>query len=174
MEDKLPQKPVLQYTVDIPDRESFYEDIVNQAASQLLAQRPHHQDSLRQMVADRVSALLDGQVSTIVNETMQNVFEVPLQRYDILGKPCGDPVSLKDMISNNASKYMSEKVDSEGKRTESSYATKHTRIDWLVYREVVRVLEKEMRSEIELVKQELLKKAKEAASQVIAGFKVKI
>lgn len=145
----------MKVTVDVDFVEGDIEEHIVDQVARKLALVWHEQ--LQKRIAERANELVDAQLTEAINAAMTAEFQ-PLDEW---GDPKGNATCLRELVKGRAHSFMSEKVDKDGKRT--TYQAVGTRMEWLARK----VAEESLNFE---VKQELVKAAKEAKSQMAKGI----
>lgn len=152
------------------DTSTFYEDIVLAAVDRVVG--PCYPESaLVKQINEAASALVAKKIDAAISSAIDDLVAKPIQKFDTFGKPVGVPLSVEEIVRAGADRFLTELVDREGRVSTSFYDQKHTRLEWLIERAVLNGLAKEMKTEADKVKSELLKRASAAAAAVLTGAK---
>ena len=169
-----PRQPGPKATFDVKvesfDTSTFYEDIVRAAVDRIVGSR-YPESALVKQINEAASALVSKKIDAAIASAIDDLVAKPIQKFDTFGKPVGVPLSVEEIVRAGADRFLTETVDREGRVSTSSYDTKHTRLEWLIERAVLNGLAKEMKTEADKVKTELLKRAGAAAAAVLTGAK---
>jgi len=119
------------------------EEILNLAAQKLADEFCHEESALQTMasrlVEERVKKALAETMTSRINSFMDAEMEKLVQQVivpvDMWGDATGKPTTIRESLAAKAVKYWSEKVDNEGRLTDSSYYGK-PRHEW-VFRKIV-------------------------------------
>lgn len=97
-------------------------------------------ERIDKMFAERVSALLDETIKTIVRDG----FEREYCKADGFGRLSGEPTTIAKELEQLVSGYWQQTVDRQGKKTDSSYGTT-SRAEWMMLQICADEFSKEMK-----------------------------
>ena len=97
---------------------------------------------IHEEVADEVMDTVRDTLQDKVNEALVGIFDRQITPTDSYGRPRSEPMTIAEMLQRDAKKWLTEKVDSKGRKECSSYSAKEPRIHWLL-REALGVHERE-------------------------------
>lgn len=104
------------------DKEKLEKAVVEHAANEILSEHEIYegvQRRVRELVDARVAKELDATVQKAMDEAMRSALEETITPVNTWGEKVGEPTTLKAAIHDRAVKFWQEKVDKEGKRTDS-------------------------------------------------------
>lgn len=159
----------MKFDVDLNDA-LIQEQIVDQAVQVLLDSR-YSPSELRRDIEKAVSVQVTERLNAVIGDAVAEMLSKPIQRYDTFGEPEGEPLSIESIVRNGANAYMTEKVDSNGKPTRDSFGSPKSRIERLIEEAVINGLSRDLKTEADRVKAELVKRASEAAAAIFAKIK---
>lgn len=152
------------------DDDRVRNEIVEHAVSVLLDSR-YSPTELRREIEKVMSARVVERLNETISLTVDEMLSKPIQRYDTFGNAAGEPLSIESIVRNGANAYMTENVDSQGKPSTSGWGTAKSRIEWLIESSVLNNLARDLKTEADRVRVELVKRASEAAAAVFAKLK---
>ena len=129
------------------NQEKIEAAIVEQVVHKLIGQdelyervRRGIEDRINKVFAERVDGLLADVVANIVKEG----FEREYRKADSFGRPTGEPTSIAKELEQLVSGYWTERVDRNGKKTDSSYSST-SRAEWMMMQICADDFSKEMK-----------------------------
>jgi len=85
-------------------------------------------DDLKPQTEKAILATLNDQV----NQSIADVLDREIQLTDRWGAPTGDKMSIRSMLQRDTEEWLTEVVDSRGRKGTDAYGAKHHRIHWVV------------------------------------------
>ena len=117
--------------------------------------------------------MIQFRINEIMNQKMNEVFEAPFQPVDKWGNKKGDETTIRDLIALDAKNYWSEKVDENGKVSDS-YNNKMSRSTFYAHKVITEFYNKELVSEVKKLASEMKAKIpatiSEEISKTIIGY----
>jgi thymidine kinase len=156
--ETLPNALTLTFSHDTSDMLSM---IAGKAASLIVRQIEY---KLTEEVSSRVTRAIDARINEIVEQVLARKF----QPVDGFGSPQGAETTIRDMIAKKAERFMDEKVDSDG-RASNSYNAR-PRLDCLVDKVVRDTLDFQMKKQVN----EIATRAKADVERQVAEMIVKV
>lgn len=173
-DDPAPPGPPMKLRLEVEslDTSGLYGDVVSSLAKTILGRGAYSDGGIQKAVLAEVDRLISAKLTAALDETIANLLSKPIQKFDTYGNPVGEAIGVDAIVKNGAEVFLHQQVDSEGKPAQlNAYGTKQTRIEWLIQKHVVQGLAKEVEPYAKLARQEVSKRAAEAAAAVIAGVK---
>jgi hypothetical protein len=162
----------LRLEVESLDTSGLYGDVVRSLAGTILARGAYSADGIQAAVLSEVDRVISAKLNEALDATIAGILSKPIQKFDVFGNAVGEPTSVEQIVEHGAGVFLHQLVDNDGKpATGHTYGTKKTRIEWLIEKHVIQGLAKELEPHAKLARQEVTKRAAEAAAAVIAGVK---
>lgn len=154
----------------VPDRDGDYsvqpvtfEDLVLDAAAfKLMSAAINKRDGSWDTLRKRVDDITKEQIAEAIQPLIREAIENPFRKTNTFGEPVGEPVTLREVIVEQARKTMSEPVD-RNRREKGSWLDDHIRTT------VQAVVKDELAPVIAEAKAEVLTKIGAAASDMIVA-----
>lgn len=152
------------------DEERLEARIFDVAAGKLLAD---HQ--IGRMARDAVHEKIDQVLGDLILERVNALLDKEIPQTDRFGDPTGEPKPFRDLFADRADEYLTETVDSSGRKTKpGNFGGAQPRLAYLLKEIGAREFETEARKVAKEVKEGLQKAAREAVAKVAAeSFKIR-
>jgi len=132
------------------DQEKIEKAIVDEAVYKFATD-----DELYTRIRDGINARIDKvfaeKVSLVVTEAVERItnegFERSYHKTDGFGRPVGQPTSISKELEALVSNYWTERVDRNGKKTDSSYSSM-SRAEWMMAQICADDFSKEMKQHV--------------------------
>lgn len=115
---------------------------------------------------DKMNPFIQQRIEEIMSAKIEEVFTQPFQRVDSWGKPLGEPVTIKDLIAEQAQSYWTTKVNECGEIS-SNYGTKIPRSEYYAKKVMEEVYNQELVKTVKKMAVELKNKIPETISEEI-------
>jgi hypothetical protein len=119
----------------------------------------------------KMSVSINERLEKMMQEKIDETFNLPFQRTDCWGDPIGKKTSIREIIKERADSYLSEKVDNDGKN--SDYG-KFTRAELLARNIIENEFNAQIKCEIENIalqlKNRIPKTISEEISKVVLNY----
>lgn len=150
--------------LDYETEERIDKAIFRAAAEQLLK---HHQ--LSSMARDAVQRKIDEALGALILERINGILDKDIPQTDRFGDPTGDPKPFRELFADRAEEYLTETVDSNGRKAkQGAFGGTQPRLSWLLKEVGAREFEAEARKVAKAVKEGLEKSARAAVAKVAA------
>lgn len=108
-------------------------------------------ERVKKGVEARIDSLFETKVSALVEDMIDRVFKEGLEheytKRDGFGRPVGEPTTISNELENLISDYWRQKVDRQGKPTDSGYHSV-TRAEWMMTQLCADDFSKEMKQHV--------------------------
>ena len=125
-----------------------------------------------QEITGAVRVQVSGAIAEKVGALIDAALEGGIQQHNEYGEPKGEPTTLKALIGKTGEKYLSEKVDKEGKA--SNYTNVGTRLEYLVSKAVEKHIDYKLKQEIEKAVKLATEQAQMKLGEVVGSLIVKL
>jgi hypothetical protein len=116
-----------------------------------------------------ITETFNAQVGEIATAAVQNYLTKPRQKTSSWGEPSGPVTTMSDIIPATVESWLTEKVDSDGRRASSGYGDKYpTRFDWILTKHVRDQLTAETKAAAARVTEEAKKVVSASVGRFIA------
>jgi uncharacterized phage infection (PIP) family protein YhgE len=149
---------VLDYEVD-----RVLESVADRLATRLFDELKR---DITEKVTKTVTDAVETQINTIILDSLNRRFK-PVNRF---GDPVGEETSLSEIITSKSDSYLSEIVDSSGRKADHYSGSKQPRMNFILGQLVKESLDAKTTAEIK----KLAESAKEKAMQQVAELIVKV
>lgn len=128
----------------------------------------HFKDRLTPIIEERLEEIAQSAFAEAVkrsaDEMLRSVLATPQPRTNSWGEPIGDPVPLRDFITERFERYMKERVDSNGRP--STFDGNKARQEWIVNALGEQLIVEAAKKEVEKVR----KSAEAQIANAVANF----
>ena len=88
---------------------------------------------MAERIKELVEALFDGAFANEADRALSAYLNTPRQKTGTYGDAMGEPVSIAEYVEERFERYMKERVDYQGRRSQYQYEdTDVRRLDWLI------------------------------------------
>jgi hypothetical protein len=132
-------------------------------------------DRIDKTANELIEGRLRGRMNAIITDVLEKGLTATVQPSDNFSNPKGEPISPAEFIAQGAEKYMSERVDREGK-TPDPTAYSHmgkghwTRMEWALAQVINKQFEDEMKKAVSEITKSIRLQMQEAAAAWMAKF----
>lgn len=146
------------------DEERFEARVFGAAAQKLLAD---HQ--IGRLARDKVHEKIDEALGDLILERVNALLDKEIPQTNRFGETTGDPKPFRELFADRAEEYLTETVDSSGRKVKpTNFGGATPRLAYLLKEVGAREFEAEARKVANEVKEGLQKRAREAVAKVAA------
>lgn len=147
------------------DAQKVYDSIVRTASHTIVESAGRE---IKKDVHSAVAATINEKVSALIDASLETGIQ-PMNSY---GEPLGERTTLKAMIGKAGEKYLTEKVDKEGRA--SSYQQVGTRLEYLVEQAIAKHINYQLQTEIKKAVELATAQATAKVGEVVGSLIVKL
>jgi hypothetical protein len=124
--------------------------IVNEAVDKFVTDDELY-TRIRDGINQRIDKVFADKVSTVITDAVERIvgegFERNYRKADAFGKPVGEMTSISKELEGIVSSYWTDRVDRNGKKTDSSYSSM-SRAEWMMAQICADDFSKEMKQHV--------------------------